>query len=922
MTFAFRLACVFCGILWMPQIHAQNLKTAATFEDAFLAGVVEIRIADTHRDRLESGGIMALPWPENLLSLPGFEAQLRFPHIKKPVQRTNAQGLRMADLSLFATVRFNESLDPLHVIRLIHKSGIADIAEPHFVPQLAYSPNDDSLAVQYALSRIQATAAWEVFQGDSSMVVGITDTGNDLNHPDLIQNIAYNYADPINGMDDDNDGYLDNFRGWDVGMNDNDPTATGNNFHGQHVSGIAAASTDNTIGIAGSGFRCRFLPVKISNATGALTAAFEGIVYAAEHGCGVINCSWGGNTYSALGDEIIRYASVNLDRLVVCAAGNNANNTLFYPAAYDYVLSVGSTTSTDAVSGFSNYGYFLHVFAPGSQILSTWTNGTYIKSGGTSMAAPLTAGAAALLRAYHPTETSQQIAERLKNTADDITALNPNLAGQLGFGRINLGQAVNAPGIPAPSMHDIVLTGTQNNLFLPGDTLQLSGIITNYLASAQSVVLRIYSLDGQLSPLQTATDLGAMPTLDTRVMGDGILRFRVADNASIDSETVLRLEFESDGHFRNQYVTLRIYSDMVNIHNNRIGMSVGSSGRFGISGTALNPGLGFQYDALTDLLYDGGLMIGNAATAVADHIYADENDFNPLYRVAQSPPWLSNLEVYQGAFDGLGANFPYRVHHKIISDANDPNRSFVIMEYRIVGNSGAAISNAYAGLFTDWDVINAGANNVGFDAATRTSYIHTVPNDSVYTGVSVLSNQDLRFYAIDNVSGGAGGVNIYDGFSESEKYTTLSTNRLSTTAGAAGTDVICVTSAGPFTISENDTVTVAFALLAGRSQEEILLAAQHAYDFYLQGGLALGKHSANSDWIVYPNPTSDVISVLRSDATSDDCIEVFDMQGRRLLRQSCVANPSLVSLEALPAGAYKIVLQSGTHIRKQTIIKQ
>lgn len=69
------------------------------------------------------------------------------------------------------------------------------------------------------------------------------------------------------------------------------------------------------------------------------------------------------------------------------------------------------------------------------------------------------------------------------------------------------------------------------------------------------------------------------------------------------------------------------------------------------------------------------------------------------------------------------------------------------MEYRIVGNSGAEISNAYAGLFTDWDVINAGANNVGFDAATRTSYIHTVPNDSVYTGVSVLSNQDLRFYA-------------------------------------------------------------------------------------------------------------------------------------------------------------------------------
>ena len=168
-------------------------------------------------------------------------------------------------------------------------------------------------------------------------MIGIIDTGTDPDHPDLAANLKHNYADPINGLDDDGDGYVDNFNGWDLGESDNDATVNANT-HGSHVSGCAAAVTDNGVGVASPGFNCKFLPVKISNAGGTLTMGYEGIVYAADHGCNVINCSWGGGGGGALGQNAIDYATINKDALVVCAAGNNSSNQTFYPAAYNYVF--------------------------------------------------------------------------------------------------------------------------------------------------------------------------------------------------------------------------------------------------------------------------------------------------------------------------------------------------------------------------------------------------------------------------------------------------------------------------------------------------------------------------------------------------------------------------------------------------------
>lgn len=191
----------------------------------------------------------------------------------------------------------------------------------------------------------------------------------DCDHPDLQSNIKYNYADPINGVDDDNDGYIDNYRGWDMSMNDNNPMVDMSD-HGSHVSGCADAVTNNGTGVSSPGFNCKFLPVKCANATSVSTIdhGYEGIVYAADHGCQIINCSWGGGGGGSFGQDAVTYASVNMGALVVCSAGNTYSDVAQYPAAYKYAFSVAATNSSDEKSSFSTYNYTVDISAPWAPI--------------------------------------------------------------------------------------------------------------------------------------------------------------------------------------------------------------------------------------------------------------------------------------------------------------------------------------------------------------------------------------------------------------------------------------------------------------------------------------------------------------------------------------------------------------------------
>jgi subtilisin family serine protease len=323
-------------------------------------------------------------------------------------------------------------------------------AEPQFVSYDMYTPNDANLnsVMPYHYDNINAYEAWDISLGDTNVVIGITETAINVDHPEFVGNIKYNYDDPVGNGDDDNDSYTDNFAGWDVVENDNVLTEpTGTEIHGDAVSAISSAAADNGIGYAGVGFKCKFIPVKVANNNQVITHGYEGIEYAIEQGASVVNCSWGNTSFSQVAQDVVTWAAVNNDVVLISSAGNATSTTMYYPASYNYVLSVTGVDQNDLFDNGSNppftYNDSVDVSAPGINIYTTAKFQGQIlyapPQGGTSMAAPIVAGLAGLVRSHYPCLDALEVIERIKATANNIDGLPQNspYAGQIGTGRIN-----------------------------------------------------------------------------------------------------------------------------------------------------------------------------------------------------------------------------------------------------------------------------------------------------------------------------------------------------------------------------------------------------------------------------------------------------------------------------------------------------
>ena len=318
---------------------------------------------------------------------------------------------------------------------------------------LQFEPSDVYTLKQWHLRKIEAPSAWELSQGDSSFVVGIIDSGVDYRHEDLKDNLAYNHDDPLNGIDDDGDGYTDNYYGWDFGSEDWNPMIDDASAHGSVITGIAAASTNNELGTASPAFHCRYLPVKISDTDGNIRRSNEAILYAAEQGAKVINCSFGGTDYRQSEADVIEYVTNVMDVLVIASAGNGSADERFYPAALDYVIGVGATDLFDQKTSISNYGPSVDLMAPGAAIYGPHKDNQYKLSNGTSISTAVVSGSAILLRSHYPNETAYQIRRRLLDSAEPIDAMNPDYIGLLGAGRLNLVMAMNhTPKAPSSSL--------------------------------------------------------------------------------------------------------------------------------------------------------------------------------------------------------------------------------------------------------------------------------------------------------------------------------------------------------------------------------------------------------------------------------------------------------------------------------------
>ncbi len=288
-----------------------------------------------------------------------------------------------------------------------------------------FLPNDPRYEEQYVAEAINAPTAWEETLGSSDVTIAMVDQGVQYDHPDLEPNMASSPGRDF--VDGDNDPY---------------PEDLSKEPHGTHVAGIAGAHTDNDQGVSGIS-DSTLLSARVLNGGGwgSVSDIADGIEWAVDQGADIINLSLGGGGRSQTMQNAVTYASSN-GALVVVAAGNNGSNETAYPAAYDECIAVSALDPDESLASYSNYGDAIELTAPGTNIVSTWTDDGYNTASGTSMAAPVVSGVAALTLAKYDL-TSEELRTHLRNTAVD-TGLSES---KQGVGRIDAGTAITtSPG--------------------------------------------------------------------------------------------------------------------------------------------------------------------------------------------------------------------------------------------------------------------------------------------------------------------------------------------------------------------------------------------------------------------------------------------------------------------------------------------
>jgi len=421
------------------------------------------------------------------------KASAKQSHLMAKINASPKKTFTNSNLELWKVSTTNGRTDILQIVEEFKNHPDIEFIEPNYIYSATQIPNDVSFSQQWALNNdafnegtegvdIAAIEAWAVKSATPTIVVGIIDTGVDWRHPDLIDNIWQNLAEDADGdghvleyddakgmwvfdpgdednIDNDGNGYTDDFIGWNFVDNNNNPLAYQTNegelqAHGTHVAGILGASGNNGIGIAGVTWNVQMAVLKYlsdENGAGSSSNAIEAIMYAVNMGIPISNNSWGGAPYSFGLYQAILNAQNN-DHLFIAAAGNGGfdhiadNNDLqpFYPASYpmNNIISVASTDSNDDLSTSSNFGIAsVDIAAPGVNILSCLPGANYGVLSGTSMAAPHVAGACALLWEKDQDKRFYEIKDAILSNTDPLSGLEDKCVSE---GRLNLFNTITA----------------------------------------------------------------------------------------------------------------------------------------------------------------------------------------------------------------------------------------------------------------------------------------------------------------------------------------------------------------------------------------------------------------------------------------------------------------------------------------------
>lgn len=843
-------------------------------------------------------------------------------------------------------IELDSAIDPQIASAKLQNLQWFEYVQPAYISRINFIPDDPKVSEQYHHRKINTFEAWEILNSSDTIIVGVVDTGVDIDHEDLQENIFYNLNEmgldslgndkSSNGIDDDGNGYIDDYVGWDfVGKDgqtqDNNPRP--GNGHGTHVAGIIGAVANNGIGIAGVVPKIKILPIKAASDepfNTFITKGYEGILYAAIMGAKVINCSWGSESFGGLENDIIRAANF-LGASIVAAAGNDGKYSDFAPASLNGVLSVAAVDSNDIKAGFSNYSSNVDLSSPGVKVLSTTPSNTYAAWDGTSMASPVAAGVVALARMNFPNLNYEQIYELVKKQSDDIDSLNPLFSGFLGSGRVNAFKALNCN---PDTLRSIVLVSYSikdfdgDNLFLPNDTLKVQLKVKNIFSDLLGVKSVIPGNTQYIKNLIKDTLIIGDVLRNEQIQSSDSILFVLSENLPFDFLIKVPVYFyDTLGLISRYFLEIQVNPSYRSMSYNNISTTFNSRGNIGFNDYPQNKqGLGFIFKKSPNILFEGGLLIGYNKTNLYDVVRGanqnrQNNDFiaKSLFKVGYD----GSRNVYEGSNNFVSRpdslnTLDFSIDLLVLQPALSTDSNIILLSYKVKNLSGKDLDSVFIGLFFDWDVGLSGQSNIcAYDIDYDFGYAYNTSSDTLpWVGVKFLNAPKVSFYAIDNDGRGEDGIGIYDGFTKSEKWEMLSgnINRLKSRA----TDASMVISSGPYHLQKDSTLNLVCAIFAGSNILELrknsFFANQLAYKYNLIQVLPQ-ENFEPFKITVFPNPSEEDFT-LRISFLEKSSVEiyVYDNLGRLisslLFDDEATDIEKSLGLKNFPSGTYYLTIQT------------
>ncbi len=708
--------------------------------------------------------------------------------------RINSIQLAENNLSRLVKVYYSNDTPPLVAAKKIKENSIVQYSEPVFVYKVLSQPNDPNLTEQKgSLDNIKAIQGWEVFKGDSNIIIGIVDAAVDMFHEDLAPNIALNQGEngtdskgrskKTNGIDDDNNGVIDDFYGANFTAQ-MDTTVNGNTKgqnHGTVVAGLAAARTNNAIGVAGLGYNSKFVPVKTSRKEGGfILFGYEGITYCARRGCKIINCSWGGPGYSEALQDIITSVVDGYDVALMCAGGNDVKYGTIYPAAYNNVAGVGAIDLENKLT--TTWGE--HIDFSSVAGYSTSNDNKYEVAGAyTSYATPVASGLMALVRGKYQKLSAEQAIMHVRETTDDIDSYNKGKEKYVGLGKINVLRALSEdpfskPGLVIDSIRTTDDNGKPKEKFSVGDKGRIYFRIRNILGSANSVRVspKTY-IEGDDKVISFTSSDVYIPLINQGEIVNVLTPIEFEIKKDDTNETKLRFDISANnGAFKDYfYKKLFLFAITTDYLTPRFKLSIANNGGIGFADFPNNQiGLGIELNDIQQL-YEGGFIMATDSLHILNNVRVSQSSQQKSNFILEEKPTLKNDSTltFSDAISDSTSRIGLICKLKVKKDISEPNAFG--LELITKNASNKTIKNLKSALFLDWDLNNSGDNQNIKQIYNNLSNIpiYGILDDGngtvVAQGIAGKVPSPI-FYPMNNETD----INIYDDFSNLEKWKAIS----------------------------------------------------------------------------------------------------------------------------------------------------